>query len=255
MRRRVEVGDDRIDLLTIPAADPERPTLVFLHEGLGCIDMWRDFPQQVCDRTGCGGVVYARAGYGRSSPQRQARGVDYMHREALDALPALLDRLAVDRPLLVGHSDGGSIALIHAARAARPVRALVVMAPHEFVEEITLAGIRDARAAWQHTNLRERLARYHDDPDWVFHSWNDTWLRPEFRDWNIEDCLPAIDCPVLALQGEDDEYATLRQIDVIAEAVPGTTRLTLGQCGHSPQRDQAAQVIAAIAGFVEGLGA
>ncbi|MCB1937604.1 MAG: alpha/beta hydrolase [Rhodocyclaceae bacterium] len=249
----VEVGADRIEIVRIGATDASRPTLVFVHEGLGCVAMWRDFPQQLCARTGCAGVVYSRAGYGRSSPARGVRGVDYLHLEALEALPALLDTLQLARPVLVGHSDGGSIALIHAAQAARAVAGLVVMAPHEFVEAVTLEGIRAARAAWAETDLQARLARYHDDPGWVFHSWNDTWLMPAFRSWNIEACLPAIDCPVLAIQGEDDEYATLRQIEVIAQTVPGATQLALAQCGHSPHRDQPEAVIGAIGRFIDTL--
>ncbi|THF67566.1 alpha/beta hydrolase [Pseudothauera nasutitermitis] len=215
--------------------------------------MWRDFPARVAAATGCAALVYSRQGYGRSTGGEAPRTADYLHVEALRVLPELLDALEIDAPVLVGHSDGGSIALLHAADAGRTVRGLVVMAPHEFVEEETLAGIRAARAAWATTDLRTRLGRYHADPERVFLSWNDTWLSAEFRAWNIEDCLPRIACPVLAIQGRDDEYATLRQIEVIAERVGDAALLALEDCGHSPQRDQPAAVIEAIARFVARL--
>ena len=168
-------------------------------------------------------------------------------------LPALLDALHVERPILIGHSDGGSIALIFAGTFPERPLGIAVLAPHEFVEEETLAGIRAARVAWESTDWPAKLARYHADAQRVFHDWNDCWLSPAFRDWNIEDVLPRIRCPLLAMQGEDDEYATMRQIDVIAEQVPGTRLLKLAECGHTPQRDQEAAVLAALAAFVNRL--
>ncbi len=237
----------------IPASAVDRPTLVMLHEGLGCVAMWRDFPDKLAAATGCRVIVYSRPGYGGSDPHRQPRQPDYMHREAREVLPAFLAALGIVRPVLVGHSDGGSIALIHAGSFPQAVPGLVVMAPHEFVEEETLAGIRTARKFWGSSDWPQKLARYHRDAQRVFHDWNDCWLSPEFRDWNIEDCLPAIRCPVLAIQGEDDEYATMRQIEVIAEKVPGARLFGLANCGHSPQRDQEAAVLAAIAGFVSSV--
>ena len=176
-----------------------------------------------------------------------------MQREALEALPALIAALHIERPLLVGHSDGASIALIFAGAFPKQACGVVAMAPHEFVEEETLAGILKAKTAWTVTDWPQKLARYHHDAPRVFNDWNDTWLSPEFRDWNIEEYLPQIRCPVLALQGEDDEYATMRQIDVIAEKVPGTELLKLANCGHSPQRDQEVAVLAAVVGFVRCL--
>jgi pimeloyl-ACP methyl ester carboxylesterase len=173
-----------------------------------------------------------------------------MHREALEALPALIDALQIERPILFGHSDGGSIALIFAGAFPQLPRGVIVMAPHEFVEEETLAGIRAAKTAWTSSDWPQKLARYHQDAERVFSDWNDTWLSPAFRDWNIEEYLPAIGCPVLAIQGEDDEYATMRQIDVIAQAVPKTELLKLPACGHSPQRDQPARVLIAMTEFV-----
>ncbi|WP_298397750.1 alpha/beta hydrolase [uncultured Azonexus sp.] len=248
--KHILVAGLNLEYRDIPASAVDRPTLVMLHEGLGCVAMWRDFPDKLAATTGCRVLVYSRPGYGSSDPHPQPRQPDYMHREAREVLPAFLAALGIVRPVLVGHSDGGSIALIHAGSFPQAVAGLVVMAPHEFVEEETLAGIRTARKFWSSSDWPQRLARYHRDAQRVFHDWNDCWLSPEFRDWNIEDSLPAIGCPVLAIQGEDDEYATLRQIEVIAEKVPGTQLLCLANCGHSPQRDQEAAVLAAIAGFV-----
>lgn len=240
----------RLEYRDIPATDANTPTLVLLHEGLGCVAMWRDFPQKLAAATGCRTVVFSRAGYGHSEPYAVPRTPRYMHHEGEVMLPAFLDALGIERPVLVGHSDGGSIALIFAgAFPARPL-GVAVMAPHEFVEDITLAGIRAARGVWESSDWPQKLARYHHDAPRVFSDWNDTWLSPDFRDWNIESYLPRIACPVLALQGEDDEYATMRQIEVIGEVVPGTEVLKLPACGHSPQRDQEAAVLSALAAFV-----
>ncbi len=240
----------RLEYRDHPAAAPGRPTLVVLHEGLGCVTLWRHFPEQLAAATGCRTIVWSRAGYGHSQPWPQARTPRYMHREALEALPEFLAALEIERPLLVGHSDGGSIALIYAGAFPERPLGVAVMAPHEFVEAETLAGIRAARETWENSDWRCKLGRYHHLPEQVFHDWNDTWLSPEFRDWNIEAYLPAIRCPVLAIQGEDDEYATMRQIDAIAAAVPGTELLKLARCGHSPHRDQPAAVLSALAAWV-----
>lgn len=249
--KHITVLDRRIEYIDIAATRAGRPPLVLLHEGLGCIAMWRDFPQEVAAATGCRVVAYSRPGYGSSDPYPESRTLRYLHREAEEMLPALLAALGIERPLLVGHSDGGSIALIFAGAFPAAPAGIFVMAPHEFVEEETLAGIRAAREMWVSTDWPTKLARYHRDAARVFSDWNDTWLTPPFRDWNIEAYLPRIVCPVLALQGEGDEYATMRQIDVIAAAVPGAQRVKLPDCGHSPHRDQSAAVLAAIAGFVE----
>ena len=243
----------RLEYRDFPAARADRPPLLLLHEGLGCVAMWRHFPERLAAATGCRVVVWSRAGYGGSAPPPGPRQPDYMHREALQALPAFISALGIERPLLVGHSDGGSIALIFAGAFPEAPCGLAVMAPHEFVEEETLAGIRAAREAWRTTDLPARLGRYHADVERVFADWTDTWLSPAFRDWNIESYLPQIRCPVLAIQGENDEYATMRQIDVIAGQVPGSRLLKLADCGHSPQRDQEAAVVAAIADFAAAL--
>ena len=227
------------------------PTLVFLHEGLGSVAMWRDFPQRVVDATGRAALVYSRAGYGKSSALTTARRPDYMHVEALTTLPALLDRLALERPILIGHSDGASIALIHAGAGAREVQAVVVLAPHVFVEEVSLASIANAKGAYENGDLRQRLVRYHVDVDSAFRGWNDIWLAPAFRSWNIESFVRNIACPLLLIQGKDDEYGTLAQLDAIERQASGRVdRVELPSCGHSPQRDQPEATLAALASFI-----
>jgi pimeloyl-ACP methyl ester carboxylesterase len=245
-----DIGGQRLEYARI-AGNAALPTLVFLHEGLGSIAMWRDFPQRVADTTGNPALVYSRAGYGRSSPLTAPRKPDYMHAEALSALPALLDALAIDRPILIGHSDGASIALIHAGARVRAVRAVAAIAPHVFVEELSLTSIAHAKHAYVTGDLRQRLVRYHADVDSAFLGWNDIWLAPEFRAWNIEALLSGIECPVLLLQGKDDKYGTLAQIDAIQRQVAGGfERMELAACGHSPQRDQPEATLAALARFI-----
>lgn len=232
----------------------DRPLIVFLHEGLGSISMWRDWPAQVCAATGCRGLMYSRYGYGHSTPRPRDEGrtVDYLHVQAHDALPALLSALGLEdeRPILFGHSDGGSIALLYAALFPDRVHAIAVAAPHIFVEDITLEGIHKARDFYQSSDFPARLARYHRDGESVFWAWVDVWLTPEFRSWNIEAFLDDIRCPVLAIQGVDDEYGTLEQIRGIARRVPDTRLLEIPDCGHSPQRDQPQVVIDALCGFL-----
>jgi len=228
--------------------------MVFLHEGLGSVAMWRDFPQRLCAAAGVRGLVYSRPGYGRSTPRRPEEhwGTDFMHRQAREVLPALLEALDVKQPWLFGHSDGGSIALLHAAAFPAEVRGAIVLAPHIFVEEISVRSIELARDAYEQTDLRQRLARYHDDVDSAFRGWNDIWLDPAFRAWSIEEEIAAIRCPVLAIQGLDDEYGTMEQIRGIARKVPQTELLALSECGHSPHRDRADAVIGAATRFVLG---
>jgi pimeloyl-ACP methyl ester carboxylesterase len=233
-----------------------QPLMVFLHEGLGSLAMWKAFPQRLADALGWRGLVYSRPGYGRSTPRApgEAWAQDFMHHQAQQVLPALLDSLDVEGPyFLFGHSDGASIALLHAAAFPGRVAGAVVLAPHILVEDLSVASIEKAREAYETTDLRDRLARYHDDPDSAFRGWNDIWLHPGFRGWNIAAELEAIRCPVLAIQGVDDEYGTLAQIHGIAARVPGTTLLELPQCGHSPHRDQPERVISAVQAFVRGL--
>jgi len=232
-----------------------RSPMVFLHEGLGSVTLWRDFPGKVARRLGAPALVYSRFGYGQSDGLRARRTPRFMHEEALDVLPRLLDRLGIDRPLLVGHSDGASIALIHAAMSGRPVRGLVCMAPHVFVEPVCVESIARIRETYRTTDLRQRLARYHARVDDAFLGWADIWLEPEFLAWSIEDLIGRIGQPVLLIQGRDDEYGTLAQLDRIEARAKGpTSRLVLDNCGHSPHRDQEAAVIDAIVAFANGLG-
>ena len=229
------------------------PLLVFLHEGLGSVSMWRNFPDRLCTALGWPGLVYSRPGYGRSTPRAAGEhlGLDFMHRQADEVLPALLDALGVQQPVvLFGHSDGGSIALLHAARQPQRVHSLVVLAPHIMVEAFGLASIAAARENYISGDLRARLARHHDDVDGVFQGWSDIWLSPGFLRWQITSDLKYIRCPVLAVLGVDDAYGTIAQIDGIAQAVPRARLLKLPHCGHSPHRDQPQALIDATVEFL-----
>lgn len=251
----VTINGRRIEYQWIAAATRTAPTLVFLHEGLGSVALWRDFPARVAAATGGAALVYSRHGYGGSDKLAAPRGVGYMHEEALETLPALLAALGIAEPVLIGHSDGASIALIHAGARRWTVRGLVLEAPHVFVEDVTVTSIAAATEAWRTTDLRQRLARYHDDVDGAFTGWNDIWLDPAFRAWNIEEVLPRIDCPVLVIQGADDEYGTPAQLAAIERKVKGPVEiLLLSDCKHSPHRDQPEAVLAAIARFVRSYG-
>ena len=229
-----------------------RPLWVFLHEGLGSVALWQDFPTRLCAALDCRGLVYSRPGYGQSSPRAPDEhwGTDFMHQQAYEVLPALFERLGVDprqeRLGLFGHSDGGSIALLYAARFAQQVDMAVVLAPHIMVEAVCLEGIVRARKAYLESGLRQRLNRFHQDPDSAFWGWNDAWLDPAFSGWTIESELPSITCPLLAIQGLDDEYGTLEQIRGIARRVPHAELVELPDCRHSPHRDQAQPVIEAV---------
>jgi len=247
----VEIDGARLEYVRYPAVRPDLPPLVFLHEGLGSVAMWRDFPQRVAAATGAETIVYSRRGYGRSAKRAGPHRVDYMHREARETLPALIRALGLMQPILVGHSDGASIALIHAA-SGHDVSGLVVMAPHIVVEDLTIASIEVARDTYRTTDLGKRLGRYHDDADHSFWGWNDIWLDPAFRGWNIEALLPDIRAPILALQGEDDEYGTAYQVTGIRDRamVPCTVAL-LPACRHSPHRDQPERTLSLISTFVE----
>ncbi|MBX6319453.1 alpha/beta hydrolase [Pigmentiphaga sp.] len=245
-----------IEYVFIAPQRTQQPLLVFLHEGLGSVAMWKDFPRTLCEAVGCRGLVLSRWGYGRSSPRpgHEKWPVDFMHRQARHFLPAFFEAIGhdtrADPPWLYGHSDGGSIALMYAAAFPDRVGGLIVAAPHLFVESITLASIEQARDGYVTTDLRSKLARYHADPDSAFWGWNDVWLNPEFKRWNIKALLPDIRCPVLAVQGYDDEYGTMAQIDGIAEEVPHAELLKLEDCGHSPHRDQPAKLIEACVAFI-----
>ena len=232
-----------------------KPVLVFLHEGLGSIRQWRDFPARLAQATGCRALVYDRYGYGQSDVlQEPRRTVEFMHEEALNALPQILSSLHIHKPILVGHSDGASISLIHAG-AGHEVRAVVAMAPHVFIEPICLSSIKKATHAFESTDLPERLGRYHRDARKTFYGWADVWLDPHFTQWDIrKDYLPNVRCPVLAIQGHDDEYGTMAQLDEIERRVAGRCELVkLPQCGHSPFRDKPNETMEAIAKFVKAL--
>lgn len=237
-----------------PAGAPA-PVMVFLHEGLGSIAMWRDFPARLCEALGLRGLVYSRPGYGRSTMRApdERWAPDYLHRQAHEVLPAVLAGLGIDSPpWLFGHSDGGSIALLHAARL--PTAGAIVAAPHIVVESLSIDGIRDTVTAYERGPLRERLARFHDDPDSPFRGWSDCWLSPAFRDWSIVEEIRAIRCPLLAMQGVDDEYGTLEQIRGIARAVPWTRLFEIPACGHSPHKDRPVEVIAAVRDWLAEVG-
>lgn len=245
----MDINGRALEYRAIPGAVSEHPPLVFLHEGLGCAALWRDFPDKVARDLGAPALVYSRFGYGQSAGIDRPRTPRFMHEEALDVLPVLLDRSAITRPLLIGHSDGASIALIHAASAGRAVAGLVLMAPHIMVEPICVESIARISATYEGP-LRARLARYHANVDDAFHGWADIWLDPAFRNWSLEAEARALSIPTLLIQGQDDEYGTLAQIDRIAELAQGPVeRLVLDKCGHSPHRDQEAAVLAAIADF------
>jgi pimeloyl-ACP methyl ester carboxylesterase len=245
----------RIEYAAIPGNAGAAGTLVFLHEGLGSVALWRDFPRKVATRLHAPALLYSRFGYGASDGLTSRRTPRFMHDEALAVLPALLDQLGIDRPILVGHSDGASIALIHAAAAGRPVRALACLAPHAFVEPVCVESIARVRQSYFDTDLKQRLAKRHTRVDDAFLGWADIWLDPEFLSWSIEDLLGGVDQPLLLVQGRDDEYGTLAQLDRIEARVQGPTRrLVLDRCGHSPHRDQETAVADAIVAFVQGLG-
>jgi pimeloyl-ACP methyl ester carboxylesterase len=248
----------RVEYRWIAGAERQRPLIVFLHEGLGSVAMWRDFPDRLCAAAQARGLVWSRPGYGRSTPREAAEcwEPDFMHRQAHEVMPALFGVLGMDtaddRPWLFGHSDGGSIALLHAAHFTGRLAGLVVMAPHIRVEPVSLASIERTRTAYREADLKARLARYHDDPDSAFWGWNEAWLNPSFKAWSIEDQIGTIDCPLLAVQGLGDEYGTLEQIRGIARRVPQTRLLELPDCGHSPHRDQPEQLIGETVSFMRG---
>ena len=259
--RQISVHGIALETLQI-SGPTDRPTLVFLHEGLGSVALWRDWPQKLCQRLGLPGLVYSRQGYGQSDARPDVRGEprrvngvahgrlqpDYMHHEAQVVLPELLRQLGIAHPLLLGHSDGGTIALLHASE--HPVAGCIVMAPHVMVEDISVSAIAEAREAYLNGPLRQRLATFHADVDCAFWQWCDAWLNPAFRSYDIRSEITAIAAPLLAIQGEGDAYGTLAQIDEIALNVPHTQLVKLADCGHSPHRDQPEAVAQAIEQFI-----
>jgi pimeloyl-ACP methyl ester carboxylesterase len=261
--KRLDVGGGAVEYADLPARPgPEAaPVLVFLHEGLGSAGLWRSFPEAVAACTGLRAITWSRHGYGGSDVVARTRRAAYMHDEALRVLPGLLTALKVRSSVLIGHSDGASIALIHAGGAVRgdaggvgPIRGVVALAPHVFVEALAVESIEAARHDYLAGGLRTRLDRHHADTDAAFWGWNDIWLSPEFRSWNIEDYLSAIHCPVLLVQCEDDRYGTLEQLDRIERGVTGpSSRIVFPTGGHSPHLSHPEEVAGAIAAFVTGM--
>jgi len=260
--RIFNVSGVQLEVAIVGPVSPSTPALVFLHEGLGSVSLWRDWPAQLCSQLEMPGLVYSRQGYGHSDATANVRSnsqvlngvrqgrlqADYMHHEAWTVLPRLLQGLGVQNPILIGHSDGATVALIHASQ--HPVAACVVMAPHVMVEDISVHAIAQARDAFIEGSLRKRLAKFHADVDGAFWQWNDVWLSSEFRNFDIRKEIEGITAPLLAIQGEEDAYGTMAQIDDIALHVPHAEQVKLASCGHSPHRDQPAQVHRAIAQFL-----
>jgi pimeloyl-ACP methyl ester carboxylesterase len=249
-RGEVVAGGKRLETLWIGPKQPNRATIVMLHEGLGSIALWKDFPERLAERSGCGVLVYSRYGHGNSDELMEKRPVDFMHHEGEVVLPELLAKLEIDRPILLGHSDGGSISIIFAGKYPEAARGLILEAPHVFVEELTVASIEQSKVTYQKTDLPAKLGRYHAHVDVTFWGWNDIWLDPDFRHWNIESYLAAIRCPVLCIQGEDDEYGTAVQVEAIKAQVPQTEIMILPDCKHSPHRDQTEQTVDRMAAFI-----
>jgi len=239
-----------------PPAPSAATPILLLHEGLGCVSMWRDFPTALAARTGRRVAAYSRLGHGRSGPRPAPYRVDFMHDEARQVVPEVLDTLGVGQAILLGHSDGGSIALLFAALYPARVTALVLEAPHVFVEPISIASITEMKDTYASTDLPARLAKYHGaSTEGAFRGWNDIWLHPEFAAWNIEDVLPDVSCPTLVVQGTDDEYGTARQVEAIRQQAGGRVETVwLPACGHSPHRDQPEAVLTSIAAFLAAHG-
>ncbi len=249
-RGEIVAGGRRLETLWIEPVRSGLPTIVMLHEGLGSIALWKDFPQRLAAGTGCGVLVYSRYGHGNSDRLLEKRPVNFMHHEAEVMLSELLRKLDIRRPVLLGHSDGGSIAIIFAGKYPDALRGLILEAPHLFVEDLSISSIAQAKVLYQTTDMRAKLSRYHAHVDETFWGWNDIWLDAEFRSWNIERYLPAIRCPVLCIQGEDDEYGTPAQVQAIEAQVPWTESVMLANCKHSPHRDQPEKTLRPMVEFI-----
>jgi pimeloyl-ACP methyl ester carboxylesterase len=252
----VTLGGETWEARWIGPAPADAPTLVFLHQGLGCVATWNDFPDKLAAATGCGGFVYSRAGHGKSDPLALPRALDFMQNEGRNVLPRLLDAVGVERAVLVGHSDGASIALVqggldHSGRIA----GLILEAPHVFIEDLSIDSITKIKAEYETGNLRDRLARHHgDNVDCAFWGWCGAWLNPKSRHWNIEEFLPGISVPILLIQGEDDEYGTPEQLRAIErQAGNRVETLLLPACGHTPHRERTDTVLKAMTDFVAGV--
>jgi pimeloyl-ACP methyl ester carboxylesterase len=243
----------RLEYQWVGVPESDYPVVVFLHEGLGSVAIWRDFPERFCREHGFTGLVFSRYGYGQSTPRpaEERWSSTFMHEQAFEAVPAFLASLNVERPWLFGHSDGGTIALLYASRFSDRIVGISVVAPHIFMEEINIGNLSKMRETYLTTDLPSKLQRYHADVDSAFWGWNDAWLSPAFREWSIEDELSSISCPVLAVQGKDDDYGTLEQIYGIKKKVPDAEVLVLPNCGHSPHRDQPAELSKEVGRFIK----
>ncbi|ODU02211.1 MAG: alpha/beta hydrolase [Pseudonocardia sp. SCN 72-86] len=253
----LDVAGGRVEYEDVPGAGPADdtgvgPAIVMLHEGLGSVGLWRGFHRDVAAATGRRTVAFSRFGHGRSSAPAQRRPLDFMHAEAREVLPAVLDALGIDAPILVGHSDGGSIALL-AAASGLPLAGAVVLAPHVFVEEDGLTNIAATRAAFDGGDLRARMARHHDDPDVMFGNWVGVWLDPGFRSWDITAELSTITCRVLAVQGTADPYGTVAHVEAVRDRSSGPVEIVLLDCGHSPHLERRDETLAAVTAFVAEL--
>lgn len=249
-KRSYLVDGHQLEASRIGARQPALPTIVMLHEGLGSISHWKDFPSQLAEETGAGVLVYSRYGHGASDGLKEPRPVSYMHHEAQVVLPEILRQAGIRRPLLLGHSDGASIAIIYAGSFPDSPAGLILEAPHVFVEDISVSSIAQVREAYKQTDLPERLHRHHANADSLFWGWNNIWLDPDFREWNIESFLDPIRCPVLVLQGAQDEYGTIKQIEAIRARIPSTSAIVLDECKHAPHRDQCEATMAAVRQFL-----
>lgn len=250
VRSELLVDGKRLETMWIEAQRLGRPPIVMLHEGLGSLALWKDFPAQLAARTGCGVLVYSRYGHGNSDKLMERRPVRFMHHEGEVVLPELLDKLGMTRPVLIGHSDGGSISLIFAGKYPGAVSGLILEAPHVFVEDLSIASIAQAKVMYETTDFPQKLGRYHANVDATFWGWNDIWLDPAFRSWNIEEYLARITCPVLCIQGEQDEYGTIAQVEAIKAAAPQTNVAMLPNCKHSPHRDQVEKTLEVMGEFM-----
>ena len=249
----ISIDGKRLETVWHGPSPRDAPTLVFLHEGLGCVTMWGDFPAKMAAATGCGAFVYSRLGYGNSDSCVLPRPIEFMHHEGLEVLPRALDAAGICECILIGHSDGGSIAIIYAGGTkAIPLRGLITEAAHVFCENITVHAIRDAREKYTKGGLRRNLEKYHGlNTDGAFWGWNDVWLHPDFGDWNIEEYVPGISVPMLVIQGDNDTYGTAAQVRSISRhATTSTEVVTLSDCGHSPHREHQTLVLQAMVDFI-----
>lgn len=247
------VDGKQLETTRIEARRRGLPTVVMLHEGLGSVSHWKDFPYKLAERTGAEIFVYSRYGHGASDALQEPRPVSFMHHEGQKVLPELLRKAGIERPVLLGHSDGASIAIIYAGTFPGSLRGLILEAPHVFVEDISVSSITKAGMAYEKTDLPQRLGQYHANVDSMFWGWNNIWLNPDFRNWNIEPFLGPIRCPVLVLQGCEDEYGTVRQVEVIRATIPSASIVMLENCRHAPHRDQPEATLSAISQFLRGL--